>query len=33
MIQTWVTAVEEIDAEYKGKPISIGFNARYLLDG
>lgn len=25
-------AVEEIDAEYKGKPISIGFNARYLLD-
>lgn len=25
-------AIEEIDAEYKGKPISIGFNARYLLD-
>jgi DNA polymerase-3 subunit beta len=25
-------AVEEIDAEYKGKPISVGFNARYLLD-
>jgi DNA polymerase-3 subunit beta len=25
-------AVEEIDAEYKGKPITIGFNARYLLD-
>src|SRR6266581_8795388 len=25
-------AVEEIEAEYKGKPISIGFNARYLLD-
>jgi DNA polymerase-3 subunit beta len=25
-------AVEEIDAEYQGKPISIGFNARYLLD-
>ncbi len=25
-------AVEEIDAEYKGKPLSIGFNARYLLD-
>ncbi len=25
-------AVEEIDAEYKGKSISIGFNARYLLD-
>ena len=24
--------VEEIEAEYKGKPISIGFNARYLLD-
>jgi DNA polymerase-3 subunit beta len=25
-------AVEEIEAEYKGKPLSIGFNARYLLD-
>jgi DNA polymerase-3 subunit beta len=25
-------AVEEIDAEYKGKPVTIGFNARYLLD-
>jgi DNA polymerase-3 subunit beta len=25
-------AVEEIEAEYKGKAISIGFNARYLLD-
>ena len=25
-------AVEEIDAEYKGAPISIGFNARYILD-
>jgi DNA polymerase-3 subunit beta len=25
-------AVEEIEAEYNGKPISIGFNARYLLD-
>ena len=25
-------AVEEIEAEYKGKPISIGFNARYLID-
>jgi DNA polymerase-3 subunit beta len=25
-------AVEEIDSEFKGKPISIGFNARYLLD-
>jgi DNA polymerase-3 subunit beta len=25
-------AVEEIEADYKGKPISIGFNARYLLD-
>ena len=24
-------AVEEIEAEYNGKPISIGFNARYLL--
>jgi DNA polymerase-3 subunit beta len=25
-------AVEEIEAEYEGKPMSIGFNARYLLD-
>ncbi len=25
-------AVEEIDVEYKGKPITIGFNARYLMD-
>jgi DNA polymerase-3 subunit beta len=25
-------AVEEVEADYKGKPISIGFNARYLLD-
>jgi DNA polymerase-3 subunit beta len=25
-------AVEEIDADYKGAPISIGFNARYILD-
>lgn len=25
-------ATEEIDAEYSGKPVSIGFNARYLLD-
>jgi len=25
-------AVEEIEAEYNGKAISIGFNARYLLD-
>jgi len=25
-------AVEEIEAEYKGKPMSIGFNARYLID-
>jgi DNA polymerase III subunit beta len=25
-------AVEEIEAEYKGKPLSIGFNARYLID-
>ena len=25
-------AVEEVDADYQGKPISIGFNARYLLD-
>ena len=25
-------AVEEIDAEYKGKPLTIGFNARYLID-
>jgi DNA polymerase-3 subunit beta len=25
-------AIEEIEAEYKGKPMSIGFNARYLID-
>jgi DNA polymerase-3 subunit beta len=25
-------AVEEIEAEYKGKTLSIGFNARYLID-
>jgi DNA polymerase-3 subunit beta len=25
-------AIEEIDAEYKGKPLTIGFNARYLID-
>src|SRR5436190_1082449 len=25
-------AVEEIEVEYNGKPITIGFNARYLLD-
>jgi DNA polymerase-3 subunit beta len=25
-------AVEEIEAEYTGKPLSIGFNARYLID-
>lgn len=25
-------AVEEIEADYNGKPIPIGFNARYLLD-
>lgn len=25
-------AVEEIDVEYKGKALAIGFNARYLLD-
>jgi len=25
-------AVEEIEIEYKGKPITIGFNARYLMD-
>jgi DNA polymerase-3 subunit beta len=25
-------AVEDIEAEYKGKPISIGFNARYMMD-
>jgi len=25
-------AVEEIEAEYKGKPLTIGFNARYLID-
>jgi DNA polymerase III subunit beta len=25
-------AVEEVDAEYSGAPISIGFNARYIMD-
>ena len=25
-------AVEELDAEYKGKSVAIGFNARYLID-
>lgn len=25
-------AVEDIEAEYNGKPISIGFNARYMID-
>jgi DNA polymerase III subunit beta len=25
-------AVEEVETEYRGKPLSIGFNARYLLD-
>jgi len=25
-------AVEEIDIEYQGKPLTVGFNARYLLD-
>ena len=25
-------AVEEIEADYKGKAMSIGFNARYLID-
>jgi len=25
-------AVEEIEADYKGKPLSIGFNARYFMD-
>ncbi len=25
-------ATEEVQAEYKGKPLSIGFNARYLID-
>jgi len=25
-------AVEELEVEYKGKPLAIGFNARYLLD-
>ncbi len=25
-------ALEEVDAEYHGKPISIGFNARYFID-
>ena len=25
-------AVEEVEADYKGKPVTIGFNARYLID-
>jgi DNA polymerase-3 subunit beta len=25
-------AVEEIDADYQGEPLEIGFNARYILD-
>ena len=25
-------AVEEIDIDYQGKPLTVGFNARYLLD-
>src|SRR5438093_2020976 len=25
-------AVEDIEADYKGKPVAIGFNARYLID-
>jgi DNA polymerase-3 subunit beta len=25
-------ATEEVEAEYKGKPLSIGFNARYMID-
>jgi DNA polymerase-3 subunit beta len=25
-------AVEEVEADYNGKPMSIGFNARYLID-
>jgi DNA polymerase-3 subunit beta len=25
-------AVEDIEADYKGKPVTIGFNARYLID-
>ena len=25
-------AAEEIEMDYKGKPISVGFNARYLID-
>jgi len=25
-------AAEDVEAEYKGKPISIGFNARYVID-
>ena len=25
-------AMEELEAEYKGKPMAIGFNARYLID-
>ena len=25
-------AVEELEIEYKGKPLAVGFNARYLID-
>ena len=25
-------AIEEVEIDYKGKPMSIGFNARYLID-
>ena len=25
-------AVEEMDVDYDGKPVSIGFNSRYLID-
>jgi len=25
-------AMEEVEVEYNGKPLTIGFNARYLLD-
>jgi DNA polymerase-3 subunit beta len=25
-------AVEEVEIEYKGKPLTMGFNARYLID-
>jgi DNA polymerase-3 subunit beta len=25
-------AVEEIEIEYNGKPLTVGFNARYLID-